>query len=505
MFFVEREFVFGRKSSADRDRESSSPSLTTTTTNTTTMSTTPSPHSQENSQRRKLRRVRHQKSRHGCYTCKQRRVKCDEQQPVCGACAFRGEPCTFPPVFIPQQPAPALETALPGLSTTAPLASQPLNMTDMSLLIFFIKQTSNQNSLQPARRRVWQHIVPEMAAQEEYLMHLVLALAGEHALYEAVSAPPAVPHLSYHRVIEHYQKGLEGFRDALSRATSATAEYVFCGAAILVAIAFASLSMRKEEIATPALAGDSESASQLPNINWMYLVRGLTGVIGDHWHTLRTGRLRCLLTYMYAAENTQLLPGLPSPPYHFPRLAVMKPPHVFSIFAQGAMHAIHSLRAFAATLSFPAPDSSPSTPSNDPPYDHLNSINIIEKIYTRILSIFQLSPSERADTCSPSMDLQIDLEESALTSWPHLVSDVFLAGLRLDPGQQIGIAEAFSYTLVAHFYITGLLVQDVWYYDRGFREEIARIEMLVASSGNSDLQALMEWPKAVVDVGKVGD
>ena len=32
------------------------------------------------------KRKYHQKSRNGCSTCKKRRVKCDEQRPVCGNC-----------------------------------------------------------------------------------------------------------------------------------------------------------------------------------------------------------------------------------------------------------------------------------------------------------------------------------------------------------------------------------------------------------------------------------
>lgn len=91
---------------------------------TDSMSSTPSPREpgtvrdQDSSSRlskERRRRVRHHKSRKGCFTCKQRRVKvsnshlrqfmngctnnsaqCDEVQPICGACAFRGESCSYP-------------------------------------------------------------------------------------------------------------------------------------------------------------------------------------------------------------------------------------------------------------------------------------------------------------------------------------------------------------------------------------------------------------------------
>ncbi|CAK1361504.1 unnamed protein product [Cercospora beticola] len=40
--------------------------------------------------------VRHQRTRSGCYTCRQRRVKCDESYPICERCWKGKRECTYP-------------------------------------------------------------------------------------------------------------------------------------------------------------------------------------------------------------------------------------------------------------------------------------------------------------------------------------------------------------------------------------------------------------------------
>ncbi|EPE04169.1 zinc c6 finger domain protein [Ophiostoma piceae UAMH 11346] len=42
------------------------------------------------------RRRQHKRSRNGCYTCKQRHIRCDEQVPICTNCLVRGGACGYP-------------------------------------------------------------------------------------------------------------------------------------------------------------------------------------------------------------------------------------------------------------------------------------------------------------------------------------------------------------------------------------------------------------------------
>ncbi|KAE8365651.1 hypothetical protein BDV27DRAFT_101925 [Aspergillus caelatus] len=505
------------------------------------MSDTPSPSTTATTQsgtsrarQGKRHRARHLKSRNGCYTCKQRRVKCDEVRPVCGACSFRGESCSYPPapsisvdsdgsqrlrkpkrvVPIPS-PLQPLEFHLPRLSATPVpiLDGQTLNMADMNLLTKFMLQTSKKMSLHPKRMLIWQQVIPDMAAKREYLMHLLLALAGAHALYESDIAKcgrlgmgdnqltsscidnPTIHDL--HRIIEHHQRGLKGFREALSDMTAATAEYVFCGSLLIVAFAFASLSIRDLNRIEPGLMNEDNYES--PFTDWLHLVRGLTSVVHEHWSTLKLGRLRAMFFYDYANDDWRHTLSSAS----VPRLT--NGSRMVLMFAQGAARGLSMLRTYATTLSSsrtvheadaPSPQSSSDThgKADELIQGHDNAIDKLEEMYMRILNVFHFTESGR--DCSASRDFQIDLEEAAATSWPQMVSNDFIASLK--PCNQVGIAEGFSYTILAHFYLVFVLFEDLWYLNKGFHEEIKKIFRLVSDLNNDRLLALMEWPMAVI-------
>jgi Fungal Zn(2)-Cys(6) binuclear cluster domain len=46
--------------------------------------------------RRPIPRKGHTKSRRGCYTCKKRKIKCQETWPICGHCEKAGMKCEYP-------------------------------------------------------------------------------------------------------------------------------------------------------------------------------------------------------------------------------------------------------------------------------------------------------------------------------------------------------------------------------------------------------------------------
>ncbi|RAK74492.1 Zn(II)2Cys6 transcription factor domain-containing protein [Aspergillus fijiensis CBS 313.89] len=500
------------------------------------------------------RRVRHHKSRKGCFICKQRRVKCDEVQPICGACAFRGESCSYP-VSAPSNSAPSrssrrscsaadslqpLEFRHQGLFTEFPLLDQNINLADLRLLSRFMMHTSKEMTHSAARKYIWEQVIPDIATKKEYLMHLLLALSGEHILYQAHMAESTALgmdesqsslaacsqhelQLEYHRAIQHHQKGLEGFRRALTDISTATAEYAFCGALLIVAVAFASISARNQDY-TAGLGFSQPDDDQSPYIDWLHLVRGLTSIAEGHWLTLKRGRLRTMLLYTHANDDWKAaVPAISSS--QFPHLRYA--PKVFHVFAQGACQALHMLRTFAGTLSpnqetttsidrdsFGRPEQSdnddqppPSRVADDSPrhdheqddypqHDHLHTIDRLEEIYMRILYALQFSRSER-DTPA-SLDIQNDIEDSAVMSWPCMLSARFFDSLQSSAVDHLGAAEGFSYTILAHFYLVSILFQDVWYLNSGFRSEIQKIIRLVSRLENEALSGLLTWPMAVI-------
>ncbi|KAL5041627.1 hypothetical protein BDW71DRAFT_163907 [Aspergillus fruticulosus] len=485
-------------------------------------------------------RAPHAKSRNGCYTCKQRRVKCDEVRPSCGACSSRGDPCTFPTpaTCLPTLSENArarrkdrrrvrashslqpLEFHQSGLSArSAPAHCGTIDLAPMSLLTRFLLHTSRTMSLHPKRIVVWQRVIPEIARKREYLMHLLLALAGLHARYEYyVSELADSISTSYqdsdcgvgdsstdrdlHRIVEHHQRGLQGFREALGQMSSATAEEVFCGSILITAFAFGSLSICDPDTSTePGSSNDDE----LPSTGWLHLCRGMVGVVSEHWATLKLGSLRCMLFYEYANDDWRSFGALlPSPIY--PRLTQAS--RMVSIFAQGALRAVTMLRSFATAISSspaasPATCSSVSQLASDSPSDtagaidadYSHAIDTLEEMYMRILYVLRFTESGR--DCPASRDLQIDLEDAALTSWPQMISNSFI--MSLTSQGQLDVADGFSFTILAHFYLTLVLHEDLWYLNRGARKEIKKIARLVSTLNNSTLCTLMQWPTAVLE------
>jgi Fungal specific transcription factor domain len=390
------------------------------------------------------------------------------------------------------------------------------DLADLSLLTRFILHTSKKMSLHPARVAMWQRVIPEIATKRKYLMHLLLALAGMHARFEYQASTPidsnptdyqndacfvgnSSADVDLHRMIEHHQQGLEGIQEALCYVSSATAEDVLCGSILITAFAFGSLSISD--------LNKSIEPDESPSTEWLRLCRGLAGVVREHWATLKLGRLRSMLFYNHSNDDWKMYPALESLS-GYPRL--VQGSRALSIFAQGASRAISMLRTFSTTIySSPAASSelslSPSRNTEDSQLDRAdeydadygNTIDKLEAIYMRILYVLRFTQSER--DCHASLDIQIDLEDAAITSWPDMISDAFISSLKLE--DEPGVANGFSFTILAHFYLTLILLEDLWYLNRGIRKEMHKIARLVRNLNDSSLSTLMQWPTAVMHEG----
>ncbi|GLA11496.1 hypothetical protein AnigIFM62618_005462, partial [Aspergillus niger] len=363
------------------------------------------------------------------------------------------------------------------------------------------------------RKLIWQRVIPTMAAEQEYLMHLLLALAGTHALCEADSPdtnllnskfdqtiPEAECFRDYHRILDHHQKGLEGFRHALSEATASTADYIFCGSILTVAFSFASLRIRA--LGDKGIGFHNGDSAGEPWIDWLHLVRGLGALVGEHYIALRTSRLRTLMDHPQANEHWKDFSAT-SPTRVFPRLRHASPQ--FVRFSQGAAQQISLLRDFANTLTqdfginmedTPSPDSYGSPNLQTIPEllrEQVSTLDRLEEMYMRTLYVFQFSTSERDS--SASVDIQTDLEDAAVLSWPLIISNTFI--LSLQQGQDAGMFGGFSYVILAHFYVILLLFEDLWYLRGAFPREIQNVHRLVEKLGDGALMSLMEWPMAM--------
>lgn len=499
-------------------------------------------------------RIRHTKSRNGCYPCKLRRVKvqiepsfppislvdqkltsfkCDELQPACGTCASRGEPCSYPlprvtskrpprsrgkatgnedggplsDTFVPSDGAPPLDATLPAIfSSHNSHARVDLPMNELKLLQFFNSYTAKQMSPHPRRAIVWQRIIPEIACKNRYLMHLLLALGGIHMItqHEANRASgledPDTVDLAI--VMEHHQSGLEGFREAVPCLSPSNAEDLLAGSMLLVAFAFASLMVQELNPlnGTPeemnSTMGNSSSANDVLRLNWLYLNRGVTIILEGQWDVLKSSRLRQMLVFPQHDESWVNLPFAPP----LSRLSRCSPRLVK--FAEGASQAVASIKAFwhaleptrdylSSCAGTPASHLSESPTTLDSVVDaHSEVIDTLDTLYSRILSILRCEATENP----ADREIQLDFEEAAILAWPIQLPSPFLASLeRGEPNYLRG----YSLIILAHFYLANTLI-DIWFLRGAFEREIRKVNTLICSLNEGQLSTLMLWPNEVV-------
>lgn len=146
-------------------------------------------------------RKSHRKSRLGCKTCKQRKVKCDEKQPICARCEASGRTCSY--LNVPSYPVPNRSISHRDLrkenSSEPPRHSPPfgdlrppLELSDVfatterySLLHFDLFQHFKERLFGEATKACRDvHRIFEVAIREafrtSYLMDQILALAASH-------------------------------------------------------------------------------------------------------------------------------------------------------------------------------------------------------------------------------------------------------------------------------------------------------------------------------------
>src|SRR6266511_1355051 len=82
----------------------------------------------------------HQKTRHGCIRCKQRKVKCDEERPICRNCSRIRADCSFVLDSFPLSPAYSEDVSSTGPRTPAndivrpPIITPALQLSDLELM-----------------------------------------------------------------------------------------------------------------------------------------------------------------------------------------------------------------------------------------------------------------------------------------------------------------------------------------------------------------------------------
>ncbi|KAL2019194.1 hypothetical protein VTK56DRAFT_9994 [Thermocarpiscus australiensis] len=159
--------------------------------------------------RRPIPRKGHTKSRRGCFSCKRRRVKCQETLPECSNCKRIGLVCEYP------ESRSLLSLAHVSSSPSAPLQSTPALFTSNDLRFFHHFLVTAYPPLPILGDSIWKNVAA-LSHSYDYLMHAMLGLAASHLdLYGGNCSSEAL----VHRV-----KAIQLLNQALSMPSASTAE-----------------------------------------------------------------------------------------------------------------------------------------------------------------------------------------------------------------------------------------------------------------------------------------
>lgn len=121
------------------------------------------------------------------------------------------------------------------------------------------------------------------------------------------------------------------------------------------------------------------------------------------------------------------------------------------------------------------------------------AISVVEQMYLRVIYVLQL---QRTEPCSSEHDIQAEIEDTAITSWPHLVPEAFISSL--DSGNSLDVPTGLSFTILVHLYLLPTLPDGLWYLGQNFRVEIIKVRTMITELNDPRLSSLMEWPMNVV-------
>jgi hypothetical protein len=137
-------------------------------------------------------RLHHKKSRTGCTRCKRRRVKCDEEQPVCSACKRHGVSCEYPVLTICRRSPASPSNPFPSPSSVSskahpndldiPLPPEQRRLLELHLLQHFTSVVSRSFPAaddEPSLEMWCNHVVG-MAFEHPFLLNSVFSLAALH-------------------------------------------------------------------------------------------------------------------------------------------------------------------------------------------------------------------------------------------------------------------------------------------------------------------------------------
>lgn len=153
----------------------------------------------------------HTKSRRGCKTCRNRKVKCDETSPICSNCAKREIECiwetpnTFPTIP-PSTSIVSSHTEPRPLRFMFDADSTALDFMALELMHHYTESTCYTVFHHPDMLHVWKSVIPNMAFTSScpFLLHAILSVSALH-LYHLYGSNASAAKYAYAAATYHAQ------------------------------------------------------------------------------------------------------------------------------------------------------------------------------------------------------------------------------------------------------------------------------------------------------------
>ncbi|UQC77622.1 uncharacterized protein CLUP02_03091 [Colletotrichum lupini] len=234
----------------------------------------------------------HPKSRTGCRTCKNRKIKCDEHKPSCRNCIKHAVPCDFlqsqrhSSSSVPRSPGSLSTPGGPingddigagararagggglSLGNGGGIDDLSLNLIDLELMHNFTTFAFNTLSTDPVVRQMWKVPVVRLALECDYVMRALLSVSALHLAHNRPERRDFFISraLTYHQMASRTAMGLMGALDG----ENCEKLYLFSVLTIFFALA------------CPRKSSDSLIMGESSFPDWLFLLRGTRSLLKE--------------------------------------------------------------------------------------------------------------------------------------------------------------------------------------------------------------------------------